>query len=155
MEGRPVAVNGRLNRHAQQVDWPSGASLQPGTGHLGVCLTAERPGEQPKTAEAEPTPNIDVSRLPINLNRIQRQLRQSTVRDESQGLQLRYIVDVYGQAPRIELFPNRDYSLSGPAPYGAPTHQDLLRLITPQEHSAPAANFGNLFRWLADKAKDE
>ena len=113
------------------------------------------PGEQPKTAEAEPTPNIDVSRLPINLNRIQRQLRQSTVRDESQGLQLRYIVDVYGQAPRIELFPNRDYSLTGPAPYGAPTHQDLLRLITPKEHSAPAANFGNLFRWLSDKAKDK
>ena len=127
-----------------QATWAS-ASPQNGSG----------PGEQPKTAEAQPTPNIDVSRLPINLNRIQRQLRQSTVRDESQGLQLRYIVDVYGQAPRIELFPNRDYSLTGPAPYGAPTHQDLLRLITPQEHSAPAANFGNLFRWLADKAKDE
>jgi hypothetical protein len=111
--------------------------------------------DQPKTAEVEPTPNIDVSRLPINLNRIQRKLRQSTVRDESLGLQLRYVVEVFGQAPRIELFPNRDYSLTGPAPYGAPTHQDLLRLITPQEHSAPAANFGNLFRWLADKAKDE
>jgi hypothetical protein len=130
-------------------------SLAQATWTFASPQNSSGPGEQPKTAEAGPTPNIDVSRLPINLNRIQRQLRQSTVRDESQGLQLRYIVDVYGQAPRIELFPNRDYSLTGPAPYGAPTHQDLLRLITPQEHSAPAANFGNLFRWLADKAKDE
>jgi hypothetical protein len=113
------------------------------------------PGEQPKTAEAEPTPNIDVSRLPINLSRIQRQLRQSSVRDESAGLRLRYIVDVYGQAPRIELFTKQDNLLNGPVPYGGPTHQDLLQVITPQEHRAPAANFGNLFRWLSDKAKDK
>lgn len=99
---------------------------------------------------------VDVSRLPINLDRIQRQLlRQSTVRDESDGLRLRYVIDVFGQAPRIELFGNRDFSLTGPAPYGAPTHQDMLRVMTPQEFSAPAANFGNLFRWIADKAKDK
>lgn len=98
---------------------------------------------------------MDVSQLPLNLDRIKRQLQQSTVRDESDGLRLRYVVDVFGQAPRIELFGNRDYSLTGPAPYGAPTHNDLLQMITPQEHRAPAANFGNLFRWLADKAKDK
>jgi hypothetical protein len=123
-----------------QATWASGQS------------SAENP---PKPAAEEPKPTVDVSRLPINLNRIQRQLRQSSVRDESEGLRLRYIVDVYGQAPRIELFPNRDYSLTGPAPYGGPTHQDLLNVITPQEHRAPAADFGNLFRWLSGKAKDK
>ena len=102
-----------------------------------------------------PESTIDVSKLPINLDRIQRRLRQSTVRDESQGLHLRYVVDVFGQAPRIQLFDNRDFSLSGPAPYGAPTHQDMLRVMTPQEFSAPAANIGNLFRWFSDKAKDK
>jgi hypothetical protein len=96
---------------------------------------------------------VDVSRLPINLDRMQRQLRQSTVRDESDGLRLRYVVDVFGQAPRIELFGGFENSLTGPAPYGAPTHQDMLQIMTPQEFSAPAANFGNLFRWLSDKAK--
>ena len=96
---------------------------------------------------------VDVSRLPINLERIQRQLRQSSVRDESDGLRLRYVVDVFAPAPRIELFGNRDFSLTGPAPYGAPTHQDLLQVITPQEYRAPVANFGNLFRWLSDRAK--
>ena len=113
-------------------------------------------GDPPATkAGAGDEYTVDVSRLPINVDRIQRQLRQSTVRDESQGLNLRYVVDVYGVAPRIELFGNRDFSLTGPAPYGAPTHNDLLQVITPQEHRAPAANFGNLFRWLAGKAKGD
>jgi hypothetical protein len=115
-----------------------------------------RSGEQTEVKPATPAePALDVSQLPINLNRIRNQVRESTVRDESDGLRLRYVVDVFGQAPRIELFGNRDFSLTGPAPYGGPTHTDILQLITPQEHRAPAANFGNLFRWLADKAKDE
>ena len=80
---------------------------------------------------------VDVSRLPINLDRIQRQLRQSTVRDESDGLNLRYVVDVFGQAPRIELFSGLENALTGPAPYGAPTHQDMLQIMTPQEFSHP------------------
>ena len=125
-----------------QATWAS-ASPQNGSGSP----------DQPKTAESEPT--IDVSRLPINLNRIQRQLRQSSVRDESEGLRLRYIVDVYGQAPRIELFTQQDNLLHGPVPYGGPTHRDLLQVITPQEHRAPAADFSNLFRWLSGKAKDK
>ena len=112
--------------------------------------------DQPAAKSDKPAEStIDVSRLPINLSRIQRQLNQSTVRDESDGLRLRYVVDVFGQAPRIELFGNRDFSLTGPAPYGGPTHQDMLQIMTPQEFSAPAANFGNLFRWLSDKAKKD
>jgi hypothetical protein len=114
---------------------------------------AAQGGSAPAAKPAEST--VDVSRLPINLDRIQRQLRQSTVRDESDGLRLRYVVDVFGQAPRIELFGGSQNSLTGPAPYGAPTHQDMLQIMTPQEFSAPAANFGNLFRWLADKAKKD
>ena len=122
----------------------NGASAQSGSG------------EQPEAkSDQAATPTVDVSRLPINLSRIQRQLQQSTVRDESDGLRLRYVVDVFGQAPRIELFGNRDFSLTGPAPYGGPTHQDILQVITPQEFSSPAADFGNLFRWIADKAKKD
>jgi hypothetical protein len=108
-------------------------------------------GDGAKPAES----SVDVSRLPLNLDRIKRQVRQSTVRDESDGLRLRYVVDVFGQSPRIELFGGLENSLTGPAPYGAPTHQDMLQIMTPQEFSAPAANFGDLFRWLADKAKSK
>ena len=119
--------------------------------------SAQSGSDDQPTAKADVAPEstVDVSKLPLNLDRIRRGLRQSTVRDESEGLHLRYVVDVFGQAPRIELFGNRDFSLTGPAPYGGPTHNDILQVITPQEFSAPAANFGNLFRWLADKAKKD
>ena len=118
--------------------------------------SGDNPPAQPtsKPTPSASDPQVDVSQLPININRIQRQLRQSTVRDESDGLALRYVVEVFGQAPRIELFGNRDFSLTSPAPYGAPTHNDMLQVMTPQPFRAPAANVGNLFRWLADKAKD-
>ena len=123
------------------------------TGAAAQGGSADEPAAKAATKPAEST--VDVSRLPLNLDRIQRQLRQSTVRDESDGLRLRYVVDVFGQAPRIELFGGLENALTGPAPYGAPTHQDMLQIMTPQEFSAPAANFGNLFRWLADKAKKD
>ena len=128
-------------------------SLIQATGAAAQGASADEPAAKAATKPAEST--VDVSRLPINLERIQRQLRQSTVRDESDGLRLRYVVDVFGQAPRIELFGGLENALTGPAPYGAPTHQDMLQIMTPQEFSAPAANFGNLFRWLADKAKKD
>ena len=128
-------------------------SLIQATGAAAQVGSADEPSAKPATKPAEST--VDVSRLPINLDRIQRQLRQSTVRDESDGLRIRYVVDVFGQAPRIELFGGLENALTGPAPYGAPTHQDMLQIMTPQEFSAPAANFGNLFRWLADKAKKD
>jgi hypothetical protein len=158
MEGKPVAVNGRLNNMRSRWIGPTAVLLFGLT--QATAASAQAPSDGHPAAKADSAAGaaaestVDVSRLPINLNRIQRQLRQSTVRDESDGLRLRYMVDVYGQAPRIELFPNRDFSLTGPAPYGGPTHNDILQMITPQEHRAPAANFGNLFRWLADKAKD-
>jgi hypothetical protein len=99
--------------------------------------------------------NVDVSKLPVNLERIQRQLQQATVRESQDGLNLSFFVDVYGRAPRIELWAPEPNLLTGPAPYGAPTHRQILEQITPQEFRAPAADFSSLFRWIADKAKDK
>ena len=102
---------------------------------------------------AQPNTQVDVSRLPISVDRIHRQLRQTTVREERDGLNLRYIVDVYGQAPRLELFTKQDNLEYGPAPWGAPTHRDMLNVMTPQEFRAPAANFNNLLNWFTGRAK--
>ena len=92
---------------------------------------------------------VDVSRLPIDLRRIQRELRQTTIREERDGLNLRYFVDVYAKAPDIVLFTPEDNLLTGPVPYGAPTHREMIDMVTPREYRAPAADFGNLFRWLS------
>jgi hypothetical protein len=96
---------------------------------------------------------LDVSRLPVNLERIERELRQTTSREELDGLNIRYIIEVYGQAPPLIFFTKEDNLLSGPVPHGAPTHKEILEHITPKEYRAPAADFSALMRWLAERAK--
>jgi hypothetical protein len=94
---------------------------------------------------------VDVNRLPIDLRRIERTMRQASTREERDGLNLRYFVEVYAKAPNIVLFTKEDNLEYGPVPYGAPSHQEMLNMITPKEYRAPAANFGNLFRVLSGK----
>ena len=121
----------------------SGVSAQQATGTTGVAAS---------------TPQVDVSKLPIDMSRIRRQLVRVNVREERDGVNLRYIVDVFGQAPAIELFSSGRLDpnfWTTPAPYGAPTHREFLNLWTPEEHRGQAADFGNLFRWLADKSTGE
>src|SRR5215510_5421864 len=90
-------------------------------------------------ASAQQT-SVDVKRLPIDLAKVTRDLRQSTATENRNGLNLRYRVDVYGQAPRIEIFTKQDNLAYGPAPHGAPTHQEMIDHVTPQEYRAPAAD---------------
>jgi hypothetical protein len=97
--------------------------------------------------------DVDVSRLPVNLERIHRELQRSTIREEREGLNLRYVVEVYGRAPAIVLFGPKDNLVHGPVPYGAPTHRDMIEHVTPKEFRTPVADFGALARWLADRAK--
>jgi hypothetical protein len=96
---------------------------------------------------------VDVSRLPINLERIQRALRQSSEREERDGLNIRYIIDVYGQAPPIVIFGPQFDLLYGPVPNSAPTHREMIEHVTPKEYRAPAADFSALLRWLAERSK--
>jgi hypothetical protein len=158
MEGRPVTSGNRLKGMIAR--WTGSTALLLITVAQAFwtpvwAQTSAPEADPPEPAAVEPKPVVDVSRLPINIERIRRQLRETTVREERNGLNLRYTIDVYGQAPRIELFTPRDNLLTGPVPFTAPTHQDMLNIMTPKEFSAPAANFGNLFNWLADKAKDK
>jgi len=97
--------------------------------------------------------SVDVKRLPIDLAKVTRDLKQSAATESRSGLNLRYRVEVYGQAPRIEIFTKQDNLAYGPAPYGAPTHQEMIDHVTPQEYRAPAADIGNLIRWLTERSK--
>ena len=102
-------------------------------------------------AAAQQTP-VDVKRLPIDLAKVTRQLRQTAGTESHSALHIRYTIDVYGQAPRIELFTKQDNLATGPAPYGAPTHRDMINQVTPIEFRAPIMDFSTLLRWLTDKA---
>ena len=103
-------------------------------------------------AAAQQQTPVDVTRLPIDLTKVTSQLRQSAATESHNALHIRYTVDVYGQAPRLELFTKQDNLTSGPVPYGAPTHREFIEHVTPIEYRAPAANFGALIAWLTQKA---
>jgi hypothetical protein len=97
---------------------------------------------------------VNVDRLPINIERIHRQVQQaSTETEHREGLNLRYQIEVFGRAPEVRIFAPGENLTNGPVPYGAPTHQEMINHVTPQEFSSPVMDFNALFRWLADKAK--
>jgi len=102
-------------------------------------------------AAAQQTP-VDVKRLPLDLTKVTRQLRQTAGTEMHNSLHIRYSIDVYGQAPRIELFTKQDNLATGPVPYGAPTHRDMINQVTPIEYRAPIMDFSALVRWLTDRA---
>ena len=103
-------------------------------------------------ASAQQT-SVDVKRLPLDLNKVTQQLRQSSASESRNGLHIRYTVDVYGQAPRIDLFTKQDNIATGPVPYGAPTHREMIEHVTPIEYRAPYADLSALLRWLSEKSK--
>jgi hypothetical protein len=121
-------------------------------GNAAPSRVPDEPAAQ--SGEAAPAQRgVDVSRLPIDVRRIQRELAQRGEREEFDGRNLRYFVDVFGQAPAIQLFTEEDNLLHGQAPYGAPTHRDMIYMMTPPEFRSPVMDFSGLMRWLSDKAR--
>jgi hypothetical protein len=104
-----------------------------------------------QAASAQQT-SVDVKRLPIDLTKITRDLRQSAATESHNGLRIRYSIAVYGTAPRIELFTKQDNLGNGPVPFGAPSHREMIDHVTPIEYRAPIMDFSALLRWLSDKA---
>jgi len=120
---------------------------------LAAGANAQATETPAQPAPAVSTPSAPNEQYGLNLARIQRGLQKSAERQDYDGLNLRFYVNVYAPAPPIKLFTPLDNLLYGPAPYGGPTHRDMMNLMTPQEFSAPAADFSGLARWLANKGK--
>lgn len=122
---------------------------------LAALATAQQPAANraSSTPAAAQSTDVNVNQLPVDLSRIQRGLRAETARQSDNYMNLKFFVDVYAPAPPVILFTPQDNLQMGPVPYGGPTHREVIRQITPQEHSAPPADFSSLFRWLADRKK--
>jgi hypothetical protein len=93
--------------------------------------------------------------LPVSLDRIKRKLAQrpaTTTTQTQHGLKLEYYIQVYGVAPRIDLF--TDFNLkNGPVPFSGPTHADMLEQMTPQEFRTPPFDISSLLSWILSKQK--
>lgn len=129
---------------------------------MPVSALAQEP--QAGTAASPPRSGSEntnsASPLPVSLDRIRRQLEATRPRTRASkdGLRLEYYVDVYGRAPRLELFLPNENITSTPVMYGGMTHQEFLQVITPEEFKSPPADIGSalaaLVKWLSDKQKN-
>jgi hypothetical protein len=123
---------------------------------LCIVLSLAAPAAAQQDAPpANPSRAVDVDRLPLNLNRIQRELKHAADLEQRDGLNLRYVIQIYGSAPPLQIFNEESNLVNGPVPYGAPTHRELINHVTPQQFRAPIADFSALMRWLADRNKEK
>lgn len=103
----------------------------------------------PPAASAQP-PAVDGSRLGVSLDRIRRELAQAQAADAAPDdgrIRFSFSVEVVGSAPKIDLL--QGFSLKGGVPYGSPTHQEVLDVITPREFRSPAVPFSAIAFWAA------
>jgi hypothetical protein len=63
------------------------------------------------------------------------------------GMRIEFQVQVYGDAPKIQLFQRLDL-VGGHVPGSAPTHQQIIDHLTPKAFSAPALPI-SAFAYLA------
>ncbi len=110
-----------------------------------VLAVALGSGALPGRLQAGPRPqdstggNPDLLRaeeLPVSLARIRRKLAQAPPSHTSL-LRLDIYIEVVGKAPAFHLFEGFDLH-AGPVPYGAPTHSDMIRHVTPEEFRTPS-----------------
>jgi hypothetical protein len=106
----------------------------------------------PALAQSDaPAGSIDPTRLGVSIERIRRELKEtSTETRTDSGLKLDFRIEVFGQAPPIDIIGPFDVE-HGPVPGSAPSHRDVVEFLTPEEFKAPAASFSTLVFWAADK----
>src|SRR5689334_13263492 len=90
-----------------------------------VCAQSQEPSAPPAPAPAATSTGTN-EQFGLNLARIQRGLKKSAERQEYDGLNLRYYVNVYAPAPSIRLFSREDNLSSGMAPYGGPDRKSVV-----------------------------
>jgi hypothetical protein len=114
-----------------------------------LCFSLAAPAlaqERAAAPDAGGTPAVDTAKLPVNLRRIGRQIRQAEGREQRNGLTLHYTIDVYGQAPPIQIITPQDNVFTGSVRGSSPTHSEMLMMMTPPEFRTGGAIFGAIPR---------
>lgn len=116
-----------------------------------------KPAAEPLAATvATPAPGIDPDRLPVSLDRVRRELAGAPPTISFVGLKLAETVNVVGVAPPLTLFDEAEANLvTGPVPYGAPTHRDFIERVTPAQYRTPAMDISALIEWLLEQLGEQ
>jgi len=111
--------------------------------------------QDPQPASAT-DPQIDVTKLGVSLKRIQRGLFIAESREKQDGnaMHLEFNVQVYGQAPKIEVLKGIDL-FNGAVPGTAPSHRQVIEQLTPQIYRTPTMPVSALAMWAAQHFWDK
>lgn len=115
-----------------------------------LALASPAWAQQAETPTAD-QPAIDATKLGVSLSRIQKGLRtaEAKEKDMRDGLRLEFQIQVFGQAPRIEVLSGLDL-VNGAVPGTAPTHAQIVEFLTPQIYRSPVMPVSALAAWAAD-----
>jgi len=91
-----------------------------------------------------------VSDPPVNLAHIKRKLAEARQVQSLDQFRLAYFVSVSAEAPQVDIFKDFDWR-RGRAKGLPPTAKELFQQVTPQEFSAPVADFTTIAAWLGKK----
>jgi hypothetical protein len=107
----------------------------------------DRPQPAPPADE-----KIDPTKLGVDLSKIQKGLFIAETREKSKGdgLHLEFNVQVYGQAPKIEVLNGIDL-FNGAVPGTAPSHNQMIEFWTPPIYRSPALPISTLAYWLGNQ----
>ena len=114
---------------------------------LMAGLAAPAMAQDPQPAA---DPEIDATKLGVDLARIQKGLRVAETKEQSSsdGLRLSFSVQVYGQAPKIDVLEGIDL-FNGAVPGSAPSHNQMIQFWTPEIYRSPTMPVSALAFWAA------
>ena len=112
----------------------------------------------PAWAQDAPVPapadgqTIDASKLGVDLWRIQKGLRVAESKEKitTDGLRLDFSIQVYGQAPKIDVLNGIDL-FNGAVPGSAPSHNQMIEFWTPAIYRTPGLPISALAYWAAQQ----
>ena len=121
---------------------------------LLACLMVASPALAQDPQPPPPPPRaeeaIDPTKLGVSLSKIQRGLFVAAAREKEKkdGIHLEFNVQVYGQAPKIEVLKGIDL-FNGAVPNSAPSHGQMIEYWTPQIYRSPGLPISALAYWAA------
>jgi hypothetical protein len=95
---------------------------------------------------------FDAGKLGVDLSRIKKGLRVAETREKlaTAGLRLDFSIQVYGQAPKIEVLEGIDL-FNGGVPGTAPSHNQMIEFWTPAIYRSPTMPVSALAFWAAQQ----
>ena len=119
---------------------------------LALIATMAAPALAQDATQPAPAAAIDATKLGVDLARIQRGLRLAETKEKSsvEGLRLDFSIQVYGQAPRIEVLKGIDL-FNGGVPGTAPSHNQMIEFWTPPIYRTPTMPISALAYWAASQ----